>query len=113
MHTTLIVQSYITPPSSPLADRPSNRSWREIDGALTRRRVPSPATSNFCPVSLLSHMEPGLPHIHPDLASQLYLMFCPRDMQSATSAITVAPAELSYIPRETFCEMKILVEARR
>ncbi len=78
-----------------------------------RSHAPRPATSDICLVSLVSHMKSGLPHIHPDLASQLYFIFCPRDMQSATSAIAVSPAELSYVPSQPFCEMKMSNEAKR
>ena len=73
---------------------------------------PRSATGDICLVSLVSHMKSGLPHIHPDLASQLYFMFCSRDMQSATSAIAVSPSELSYVPSKTFCEMKMSNEVR-
>lgn len=111
MHTTFIVQSYVTPPSCLLVIRPTQQSLLAGDRRRSHALDQPPAT--FCLVSLVSHTKSGLPHIHPDLASQLFFMFCPRDMQSTTSAIAVCPAELSYVPSKPFCEMKMSNEVRR
>ena len=115
MHTTLIVQSLDTPPSCLLVVTPARQSLLAGDrrGVHHAVELPRSATSDICLFSLVSHMKSGLPHIHPDLASQLYFMFCPRDVQSPTSAIAVSASVLSYVPSEPIFEMKMSNEVRR
>ena len=115
MHTTLIVQSHDTPPSCLLVITPAQQSLLAGDRRGVHHAVefPRSATSDICLISLVSHMKSGLPHIHPDLASLLYFMFCPRVMQSATSAIAVSASEPSYVPSKPICEINMSNEVRR